>query len=118
MFTKSPQYRETNNISREKTKSTLTEGINDCIDTSCSKDDIDRSVLIDWKGKAINNIDEKMKTFSNKTSSKFHKNVILQNKPLNILNEIPNQFDVTPIDKVNDTHREKLVLKRIQHKNY
>ena len=42
--------------------------------------------------------------------------MILQNKPLNILNEIPNQFVVTPIDKVNDTHREKLVLKRIHTK--
>ena len=40
-----------------------------------------------------------MKTLFKKTSSKFHKSVLHQNRPSNILNNIYNQFVVTLIDK-------------------
>lgn len=53
-----------NNISWEKAKSTVTEGINDCIDTWYSKDDIYKSVLTEWKAKVINNVDEKIEALS------------------------------------------------------
>ena len=45
--------------------------------------------------------DEKIRTFFRKVSSKFHKSVLQQNKPLNTLNDIPNWFVVTQIDKAN-----------------
>ena len=79
LFTKGPEYRETNDISWEKAKSTITEGLNDCTYTWCCKHDIDKSVLMEWKDRVIGNADEKIKTLSNKTSSKFHKSVLQQN---------------------------------------
>ena len=45
--------------------------------------------------------DEKIRTFFRKVSSKFHKSVLQQNKPLNTLNDIHNWFVVTQIDKAN-----------------
>ena len=80
-FTKNPKLRETNNTSREKTKFTIFVGLNYCIDTWQSKYGIDKSVLMEWKGKVIDNVDEKIKCLSNKTSSE-----------LNIPNYIYNQF--------------------------
>ena len=59
----------------------------------------DKSVLMEWKGKVINKVDKKIKTLSNKTSSKFHKGVLQQNSPLNTLNDIHHQFVVTALDK-------------------
>ena len=40
-------------------------------------------------------------TLANKISSKFHESELLQNNLLNTLNDIHNQFVVTPIDKAN-----------------
>ena len=45
--------------------------INDGIDTWCSKYDIDKSVLMEWKGKVINKIDEKTKNFVQQTIFKI-----------------------------------------------
>ena len=99
LFTK--DSRETNNTSGKRAKSTIIEGLSDCIDTRCNENGIDKSVLLQWKVNVIYKVGEKMKMLSNKTSSKFHKSVLEQNNPLNILNDIHNQFVVTPIDKVN-----------------
>ena len=49
---------------------------------------------------------KKKKTLSNKTSSKFCKYVIQQNNQLNTLNDIHDQFDVSPREKANgNIHR-------------
>ena len=93
---KGPIHNETNSISWEKTKFTITEGLNDCIDTWCSKHSIEKPVLIESKEKVIDNVGEITKTLSNKTSSKFE---LHQTNPLNTLNDIYNQFAVTPVDK-------------------
>ena len=53
---------------------------------------------MEWKGKVINKFDEKTKTLSNKTSSKFYKSGLQQNNPVNTLNNNYNQFLVTPIN--------------------
>ena len=71
LITKGPKYKETNNISWEKAKSTIIKGLNDCIDTWCSKHGIDKSLLMEWKDKVINKVDGKIKTLSNKTSFKI-----------------------------------------------
>ena len=55
---------------------------------------------MEWKGKVINKVDEKIKAFSNKASSKMHKSV-QQNKTLNTFNDIHKQFVVIPINKAN-----------------
>ena len=60
--------------------------LNDCIDTWYREHDIDKSVLMELKGKVIDKVDEKIKTFSNNASSKFYNSVLQQNKSLNILN--------------------------------
>ena len=91
LFTKGPEYRETNNISWEKAKSTITEGLNDCIDTWCSKHGINKSVLMEWKDRVIDSVDEKIKS----------KSVLPQNNSLNTLSDIQNQFVVNPIYKGN-----------------
>ena len=75
--------------------------LNDCIDTLCSKHGMNKSVLMEWKGKVIDRIDENIKTLSKKTSSKLHKSVLLQSKPFYSLNFIQNQFVVNPKDKAN-----------------
>ena len=36
--------------------------LNDCIDTLCSKHGMNKSVLMEWKGKVIDRIDENIKT--------------------------------------------------------
>ena len=69
LFTKSTKFREIDNISWEKAKSITTEGLSDCSGTWCSKYAIDKLVLIEWKGKFIYKVDQKIKIFSNKTSS-------------------------------------------------
>ena len=56
LLTKGPKYRETNNIYWEKAKSTE---ISDCIHTRCNKHGRDKSVLMQWKGKVIDKVDEK-----------------------------------------------------------
>ena len=99
LFVKGPIYKETNSISWEKAEFTIIEGLNDCIDTWCSKHGIDKPVLIESKEKVINKLGEKTKTLFNKTSSKFHTSVLHQNNLLNTLNDIYNQFAVTLIDK-------------------
>ena len=53
------------------------------------------------KSKVVDKVDAKVKTLSNKTSSKFHKTVLQQNNPLYILNDIRNQFLATTLDKAN-----------------
>ena len=55
---------------------------------------------MEWKGKIINNIDEKIKSLSSKTSLKFCKSILQQNNPLKTLNNIHNQFVVASIDTV------------------
>ena len=75
--------------------------LNDRIDTLCSKHGMNKSVLMEWKGKVIDRIDENIKTLSKKTSPKFHKSVLLQSKPFYSLNFIQNQFVVNPKDKAN-----------------
>ena len=80
-FTKSTKYRENNNISWQKAKSTITEGPNDCINTWCSKHGTYKSVLMEWKGKSIDRVDEKIKTMSSKTSWKFDKIVPQESNP-------------------------------------
>ena len=50
LLTKDPEYRGTNNISREKVKSTIIKGLNDCIDTWCTKHGINKQCS--WNGKA------------------------------------------------------------------
>ena len=54
------------------------------------------------KSKVIDKVDEKISSFSSKASSKFHKSLLQQNNPLNTLNDIHNQFAVTPINKANE----------------
>ena len=61
----------------------------------------DKLVLMEWKGKVINKIAEKIKHFSSKASSKFFKSLLQQSNSLNTLNDIQNQFVVTPTDKAN-----------------
>ena len=57
-----------------------------------SKFGIDKSALMEWKGKVINNDNEKMKTFYNETSSKVLQIVLQQNNSLNTFNDIhPNR---------------------------
>ena len=58
LFIKERNYRETNNISWEKAKSTVIKGLNDYIDTGCSKQEIDKAALMEWKGKVIDKVDE------------------------------------------------------------
>lgn len=65
-----PKYRETNNISWEKGKPTMMEGLNNCINTRCSKYGIEKFVPMEWKGKIIDKIDEK-KTCSTKHIQNF-----------------------------------------------
>ena len=72
LFTKVPKYIETNHVSWRNAKSTKIEGLNDCIDTRCSKYGIDKSVLMEWKGTVTDKVDDKRKTLSNKLSLKFH----------------------------------------------
>ena len=57
-----------------------------------SKLGIDKSALMEWKGKVINNDNEKMKTFYNETSSKVLQIVLQQNNSLNTFNDFhPNR---------------------------
>ena len=56
---------------------------------------------MEWKDRIIDKADEKIKTLSNKTSSKFRKSVLHQSKSLNTLNNIQNQFIVNAICKAN-----------------
>ena len=63
----------------EKGKSTIIERLSHCINTWCSKHDIEKSVLIGLKGEVIYKIDEEIKAFSNKTSSRFNKSVFQKN---------------------------------------
>ena len=55
----------------EKAKSTIIEGLSHCINIWCSKHDMEKSVLIGLKGEVIDKVDEEIKAFSNKTSSRF-----------------------------------------------
>ena len=54
LFTKGPLYTEPSNISWEEAKSTMIGGLNNDIDTGCIKHGIDKSVLMECKGKVIN----------------------------------------------------------------
>ena len=74
----------------------MIEGLNDCIDTWCRKHSIDKSVLMEWKGKVFDKADEKIKT-----ASKIDKSLLQQNNPLNTLNDINNQIVLTLIYKAN-----------------
>lgn len=56
---------------------------------------------MEWKRKVLDKVDGKIKTLSNKKSSKFHKSIHQENNPLNILNNIHSQFFVTSVDKAN-----------------
>ena len=47
LFTKDPKYRENTNISLEKNKSSIINGIDFCINTWCSKHGIDQSALME-----------------------------------------------------------------------
>ena len=77
VFIKDPKYKQTNNISWEKAKFTIIEEeFNDSIDSWYSKYGIKNSVDMEWKGKVIDKVDEKIKILSNKTSSKFHESVL------------------------------------------
>ena len=58
LFIKDRNYRETNNISWEKAKSTVIDGLSDYMDTGCSKQEIDKSALMEWKGKVMEKVDE------------------------------------------------------------
>ena len=58
---------------------------------------------MEWKGKFINNADGKLKTLLNKTYLKFHHKCMLrQNNPINTLNDVRNQFVVTPVNEANE----------------
>ena len=81
LFYEGPEYKETINISSEKAKFTIIEGLSGCIVTWRSKHGIDKSLLMEWKGKVIDKVDEKIKTLPRKASSKFHKSVLQQNNP-------------------------------------
>lgn len=48
LIIKSPEYREKKDISKEKAKASITEDLNDCIDTRCHKDVVDKSILTAW----------------------------------------------------------------------
>lgn len=78
----------------------MMEGLNNCINTRCSKYGIEKFVPMEWKGKIIDKIDEKKK-LSNKTYLKFYKSVLQQSNLLNTLYGIHNPLAVTPIDKTN-----------------
>ena len=83
--------------------STILEELNDCIDMQCSKHGIKKSVLMEWNGKVINKVDEKVKTLSIEISSKLHKSVLQQNMSLNALNDVHNHFVVTQVDEANES---------------
>lgn len=51
---------KSNNILWEKTRSTIIEGINDCVGTWWSKHCVDKSVLIKFKGNCIDKVYEKV----------------------------------------------------------
>ena len=102
LFTKGSRYRENNNISCRIAKSTIIEGFNDCFETWGSKHGIDKSGAIEWKSKVIDKVDQKIKTLSIKTFSKFHMRVLKQNNPLKTLNNFHNQFVVMPNDKASE----------------
>ena len=59
LFTRNPKCREARNMSLEKAKSTIIQGLIDSIDAWCSKYGVDKSVLMQWKGKVIDKDDEK-----------------------------------------------------------
>ena len=56
---------------------------------------------MEWKGKVINKVDEKVKTLSIEISSKLYKSVLQQNMSLNTLNDVHNHFVVTQVDEAN-----------------
>ena len=56
---------------------------------------------MEWKGKVINKVDEKVKTLSIEISSKLYKSVLQQNMSLNTLNDVHNHFVVTQVDETN-----------------
>ena len=58
---------------------------------------------MEWKGKVINKVDEKVKTLSIEISSKLHKSVLQQNMSLNALNDVHNHFVVTQVDEANES---------------
>ena len=100
LFTKGSRYRENNNISYRIAKSTIIEGFNDCLETWDSNHGIDKSGAIEWKSKVIDKVDQKIRTLSIKTFSKFHMRVLKQNNPLKTLNNFHNQFVVIQMIKV------------------
>ena len=53
LFTIDPEYRENNNISREKAKSSIIEGLNNGIDVWFKKNGVDKSSLKEWKYKTM-----------------------------------------------------------------
>ena len=53
------------------------------------------------KSKVTDKVDGKIKTVTNKSTSKFRKSAFQQGNPLDSLTDIHNQFVVTPIDKDN-----------------
>ena len=62
LFTRGPKYAETTNTSWKKAKSSVTEGLNDCIDTWYCKHEIENQDS--WNGRAkINKINKKNKNF-------------------------------------------------------
>ena len=55
----------------------------DCIGRWCSKHDIQKLELMEWKGKVIDQVDELMKALLDIPSSKFHNECTSGKRPIN-----------------------------------
>ena len=102
LLRKGPKFREQNNIDWDKNKYLCTKALRKYVDKWASKEKVDKRVLGCWIGEVELCIDEKIKYLKGRPVGRRKKQILRNEKHLNILKDFHNRYVLVPADKASN----------------
>ena len=98
LLTKGPSYREAERVDWKRNFHSILNGITDCISKWCAKENVDTSVMFEWKSRVLHEV--RVRIDSLKSKNRKHRKKVLDDKIVrNYLKSFHDKYVITPTDK-------------------
>ena len=102
LLTKGPNYREPTTLNYNSCKKEINSSLTSAIDSLSAKYDITKELLLPWKNKILNLVDERIKILKAKNIPSTTKKVLEDEDAVSALKDLHSKFVVVPIDKASN----------------